>query len=76
MTHIYGPKEYWNAVFKSYVRTEDGKLLLHLNDGTSRTMENWGSDTITSEDNLKDLQMGDVSNWRKSECLQIRRCYV
>ena len=65
MTHIHGNIEEWNAVFSSY-KHENGELMLYLNDGSSRKMEDWGKDTLATLENLKILKKGDhikVMTW-------------
>jgi len=60
MTHIRGSKEYWSSTFASYSSNENGELILHLSDRTTRKMENWGKDTNRTRQNLDELQPGDL----------------
>lgn len=65
MTHIRGKIAIWNAIFSSFEQ-ENGELILYLNDGTSRKMEDWGKDTLITLDNIKVLKRGDhikVMTW-------------
>lgn len=61
MTHIWGPVEWWKAVFDSYT-SENGELVLTLSDGTTRKMNDWNEDTQTTLMKLKDLNAGDAIN--------------
>jgi hypothetical protein len=66
MTHIFGKKENWQAVFASYTCNDDGELFLHLEDGTTRKMNNWGEDTVQTKKNLEELNVGEhieVTTW-------------
>jgi hypothetical protein len=65
MTHIRGQIEEWTATFSSY-KYVNGELILNLIDGSSRTMQDWGDDTLTTLKNLMKLKAGDVikvSTW-------------
>jgi hypothetical protein len=60
MTHIRGPKEWCDAIFKSFIREKSGALTLTLSDNSIRTMNDWNEDTKVTEKNLENLKMGDV----------------
>lgn len=65
MTHIDGKVEWWGAIFERYL-PENGKLILTLSDGKSRTMNDWGEDSDITKVKLANLKKGDlisVATW-------------
>ena len=65
MTHIWGGVKWRLSVFRSYVE-DNGELILNLDDGTNRKMNDWSEDTQTTLGKLKDLKQGDdikVGTW-------------
>ncbi len=65
MTHIWGQVEWWDAIFHSH-ECVNGKLVLILSDGTTRTMNDWDEDTQNTLMKLKNLKAGDaisVGTW-------------
>ena len=61
MTHIDGKVEWWRAVFERYL-SENGILILTLNDGKYRTMSDWGEDSKITKLKLESLKKGDLIN--------------